>query len=101
MRKPHTDKHAVKVNQQQSYVPARFIDVIDANVRLATVSGVFQVRKDNPHPYAYRGNLVIEVYCWWYQWQPKRKCIRLILRNNEQPYDEPKPGIWFYCNIER
>ena len=59
MRKPHTDKHAVKVNQQQSYVPARFIDVIDANVRLATVSGVFQVRKDNPHPYAYRGNWLL------------------------------------------
>jgi hypothetical protein len=101
MRKPHTDKHADKVNQQQSYVPARFIDVQFANVRLATVSGVFQVSKDNPDSYPYRGNTVIDVYCWWYQWQPQRGCIRLILRNNEKPYDEPKPGVSFYCNIER
>lgn len=101
MRKPHTDKLAIKTNQQQSFLPARFINVVDAKVRLATVSGLFQVSQDKPHPYKYRGNLVIDVYCWWYHWQPKRNCIRLILRNNELPYDEPNSRVFYYCNIER
>jgi len=101
MRKPHTDKHADRVSQQQSFLPARFIDVVDANVRLATVSGVFQVSQSNPHPYDYRGKWMIDVYCWWYEWRPQRECIRLILRHDEKPYDEPNPGIWFYSNIQR
>jgi hypothetical protein len=62
----------------------RIISVQDANYRLSKISGNFLVYKNKQIKIRKNGDRVIEVICYWYTWRPpKKKSIRLILRNNE------------------
>ena len=104
MRKPHTDIHAIpqKISEVFTIGNARLISVNDAYVRNAKVSGTFLLFEyHHSIPYVYRGKLVIDVDCEWYQWRPDRGCIRLILKNGEYPYNSTFPKIPYFTNIER
>jgi hypothetical protein len=104
MSKPHTDKFAKPKYdpKRKTGKPSRLITVKDAKIRCATVSGTFLLfEKHNSHPYDYRGNSVIDIACEWYEWKPQRGCIRLILRNDEVPFDSPNEDDEYVINIER
>ncbi len=81
--------------------PSTLITVHDANVRCATVSGTFLVVGGVASTYLYRGKRVVDVACSWYQWQPNRGCIRLILRNGEVPFVSQSINEDYVTNIER
>ena len=104
MSNPHTDKLAKPQSNSLllTTTQSRLISVVDANVRNATVDGTYRLYEiHNTSPYLYRGNTVIDVDCSWYQWRPRRGCIRLILRNGEVPFLSINIGISYITNIER
>jgi hypothetical protein len=104
MSKPHTDKFAKPeaASKRKTGKPSRLITVLDAKIRCAMVSGTFLLYEEHDsHPYLYRGNTVIDVDCSWYQWRAKRNCVRLILRNGEEPFDSLNEDDEYFTNIER
>jgi putative NADH-flavin reductase len=101
MSKPHTDKLARPKSHKATNSASVLIDVTDANIRYATVSGTFLVVGGIASAYTYRNKRVIDVDCDWYQWRPNRGCIRLILRNAEVPYTSNNIGVMYVSNIER
>lgn len=102
MAAPHTDELAHPTDHIFTVFPQRLITVVSANVRRSTVSGTFLVCDEhNQMPYQFRGKLVVDVYCSWYQWRPKRNCIRLILNNGESIRHEKNTKIQCVWNIGR
>jgi hypothetical protein len=104
MSNPHTDKLAKPQSNSLKLTTTIcwLISVVDSNVRNATVDGTYRLYEiHNTIPYLYRGNTVIDVDCSWYQWRPRRDCIRLILRNSEVPFLSTNIGISYITNIER
>ena len=100
MGNPHTDKFAYPFNMACNLEPCFMIDVVDAKIRYATVSGKFRIYENLILPYMYRSNLVIDVDCMWYEWQPKRNRVRFIIKNNEKAYFE-NHKVEYIANIRR
>jgi hypothetical protein len=99
---PHVDPIALAIDYFSTLRPELLITVKDAKIRWATVSGTFIVcDKHKPGPYLFKGKIVVDVYCCWYDWRPQRNCIRLILNNNESIYFENKSRIVCISNIKR
>ena len=77
---PDEDANAI-VNKSREVVGAFAIYVENASIRLATVSGWFEVA-DVPNPFTYkRGSLQVEVKCLWYGLKPKTEWMHLRIKN--------------------
>lgn len=79
----HTDAKAVVV-KHRAVVDVMAIRVDKASIRLATVSGWFEVA-DVPNPFRIiDGNLKVEVKCYWKGLKPPTEWIHLTIPNKYQ-----------------
>ena len=83
---PHVDKEAKPRKWKDVAKGRNVIDVVNASIRNAVVSGKFAVADSKSQNTIVNGKRTVEVECLWYDWKPKNRWIRLILSNNEQIY---------------
>lgn len=77
---PHTDNKA-KVVKTRKAVDVMAVEVKQASVRLATVSGWFEVA-DVPNPFTYeKDSLTVQVKCHWYTLKPEVEWMHLRITN--------------------
>jgi hypothetical protein len=77
---PNTDAKA-EMHGNRKVVDVMAVYVENANIRLATVSGWFEVA-DVPNPFTYaNGSLQVEVKCHWYGLKPEKEWLHLRITN--------------------
>lgn len=80
---PHTDAKAVVV-KHRAVVDVMAVRVDKASIRLATVSGWFEVA-DVPNPFRIvDGDLKVEVKCHWKGKKPETEWLHLTITNKYQ-----------------
>ncbi len=77
---PFTDKLAKPIKYESAPADRTCIRVSNAFYRDAIFSGVFLVAdSEDPHSRNKDGMETIEVECYWYNWRPKTRWIRITL----------------------
>lgn len=80
---PHTDSKAIVV-KHRTVVDVMAIRVDKASIRLATVSGWYEVA-DVPNPFCIiDGDLKVEVKCHWKGLKPATEWLHLTISNKYQ-----------------
>lgn len=80
---PHTDDKAT-VTETRPVIDVMVIEVSNASIRNATVTGTFEVA-DVANPFRMdNGVLKVEVKCHWYGLQPKDAWMHLTISNKYQ-----------------
>ncbi len=82
---PHTDKLAKAIAWKEVTKGRNVIDVVNASIRNAVVTGKFAVVDSKTQGIIVKGKRTVEVECLWYEWKPKNRWIRLFV-HNEQIY---------------
>jgi hypothetical protein len=82
---PHTNALAKPNKWEIASTNRKIIRVKDGHYRSAVISGVFVVA-ESPEAYGRNkdGQLTIEVECYWYEWKPKTRWMRLTLTTAEE-----------------
>lgn len=79
-RAPNTDPDAKPIEWVKATAGRRVIWVKNASYRNAIVSGEFMVAEgDDVENIVHGTTLTIDVECYWYDWRPETRWIRLSL----------------------
>jgi hypothetical protein len=81
---PNTDATAKPIKWGLAPNNRTVIEVKDAHYRSAVLSGKFLVAQtSNAYGTNKDGHKTIEVECFWYEWKPKTRWMRLTVINQE------------------